>query len=63
MDIMLPLGSDILVEIGDCVIGTQTPIARIRNDRPVMCSGGIRGADFRNHCDLFNLIKKENKDN
>ena len=33
MDIMLPFGSDILVEIGDCVIGTQTPIARIRNDK------------------------------
>lgn len=32
MDIMLPLGSDILVEIGDSVVGTQTPIARIRNN-------------------------------
>lgn len=29
MDIMLPVNSDVLVEIGDSVIGTQTPVARL----------------------------------
>lgn len=33
MDILLPLGSDILVEIGDRTIGTQTPIARLIQNR------------------------------
>lgn len=31
MDIMLPADSEILVEIGDSVVGTQTPIARLKN--------------------------------
>lgn len=29
MDILLPVNSDVLVEIGDSVIGTQTPVARL----------------------------------
>lgn len=32
MDIMLPADSEILVEIGDSVVGTQTPIARLKNN-------------------------------
>ena len=30
MDIMIPTDSEILVEIGDSVVGTQTPLARIK---------------------------------
>lgn len=32
MDILLPLDSEILVEIGDSAVGTQTPIARLKKE-------------------------------
>ena len=29
VDVFLPLGAEVLVHIGDAVVGTQTPLARM----------------------------------
>ena len=33
MDILLPIDSEVLVEIGDAAVGTQTPIARLKQNQ------------------------------
>lgn len=33
VDVLVPKGSELLVEIGDPVVGSQTPIARLRRER------------------------------
>ena len=33
VDVLIPKDSELLVEIGDPVIGSQTPIARLRTER------------------------------
>lgn len=56
MDILLPPDSEVLVEIGDCAVCTQTPIARL----PVIAYSPVGEGKLLKHPVLKNIAEKPN---